>query len=353
MKPACAGGRPSPRIDDFFARVSGTPLADAFPVKRLVPPFIGMQDIADDARDACWKDISEQPRNGKSLAYLHIPFCENHCLFCGFYQNPWKDAAGAVYSDALVAQLRRDADKAYQAAGLVNAVYLGGGTPSALSAADLSRLVKAIRDYLPLAPDCEITLEARAHSLSEDKVNAALAAGVNRVSVGVQTFDSEVRRSMARRNTRESVVRLLEYLVATDAAAIVIDLIYGLPGQTLEHWMDDVRTAIETGIDGIDLYSLNLFPLAPLATAIDKGKFTPVPREHYGSYYAAGSELLRDARWEVISTTHWRRTTRERNLYNLAIKQGAQCLAFGPGQGASSMATPIVSSATSSAIRTP
>lgn len=333
MRPAAAARRSPPRIEDFHAAVGPDPLADAFPSKRLVPPFVGMQEVPDDELDACWTSLAAQPRGGKSLAYLHIPFCENHCLFCGFYQNPWKEPAGAAYTEALIAHLRRDADKTYQANGPVHAVYLGGGTPSALSAGDLARVIRAVRDYLPLAPDCEITFEGRAHSLSDDKIDAALAAGANRISVGIQTFDSRIRHSMARRDERGAVVRLLEKLVATDAAAIVIDLIYGLPGQTLEHWADDVRTAIETGIHGVDLYSLNLFPSAPLSTAIGKGKFTPVPRSDYGGYYALGSEMLYDERWEAISTTHWRRTTRERNLYNLEIKQGAQCLAFGPGAG--------------------
>jgi oxygen-independent coproporphyrinogen-3 oxidase len=333
MNPVQADNRPPPDIESFFAHAGNTPLINAFTVKRMVPPFAGMQAVPDDEMAACWSNLVERPRNSKSLAYLQVPFCENHCLFCGFYQNPWHEEAGGTYTDTLIAHLQQDADRAYQASGLIHAVYLGGGTPSTLSPADLARLLRAVHDYLPLAPDCEITLEGRPFSLDRHKIEAALAAGANRISLGVQTFDTAVRRSMARRAPRETVIELLEFLVATDAAAIVIDLIYGLPGQSPEIWADDVRTAIDTGIDGVDLYSLNLFPMAPLAKAIDKGKFTPIPREHYGNYFAAGAQLLHDARWEAISTTHWRRVTRERNLYNLEIKQGAQCLAFGPGAG--------------------
>jgi oxygen-independent coproporphyrinogen-3 oxidase len=320
-------------IAAHFARVSDTPLADAFDVKKVVPPFTGATLVPDEARAARWQAILDAPRRGKSLAYLHVPFCENHCLFCGFYQNPWRDAAGPRYVDAVIAHLARDADRILQADGPIHAVYFGGGTPSALGAGDLARLLRAVRSYLPLAPDCEITVEGRPRSFTRDKVDAALAAGANRFSIGVQTFDEPLRHSLGRKLSRNEVTRFLEELVATDAAAVVIDLMYGLPGQSEAAWESDVRTVIDLGLDGVDLYALNLIPGTPLRVAIDKGKFTPVPRTALGAYYAQGATLLAAARWETISTTHWRNGTRERNLYNLAIKGGAHCLAFGAGAG--------------------
>lgn len=319
----------------FFARVTDTPLADAFEVKRVIPPFAGARALEPDERDARWQAIRDTPRSGKSLAYVHVPFCENHCLFCGFYQNPWRDSAGAGYVDNVIAHLRRDASCRYQSRGPVHAVYFGGGTPSALAAPDIARLVRAVREYLPLAPDCEITFEGRVRSFTRDKVDAALAAGVNRFSIGVQTFDEPLRRSMGRKMSRDEVIRFVADLVAADAAAIVIDLMYGLPGQTQASWEEDVRTAIDLRLDGVDLYCLSLIPGTPLRIAIDKGKFEPVARAQLGTYYASGSRLLADARWEAISTTHWRGSTRERNLYNLEIKRGAQCLAFGAAGGGS------------------
>lgn len=309
-------------------------MADAFASKGVVHPFVGMQPVAPAQWDAIWDDILVAPRCGKSVAYIHIPFCENHCLFCGFYQNAWKDDAGPAYVDRVIGEMERGSSNVCQAQGPVHAVYFGGGTPSALEAGELRRLLEAVRKYLPLAPDCEITIEGRIHNFTDDKVKACFDAGANRLSIGVQTFQERLRNRLGRKAGRAQIITFLETLVARDQGAIVIDLIYGLPGQSLENWEDDVRTAIATGIHGIDLYSLSLIDSTPLVPAIAKGKF-PVPPDtgQKGAFYRRGAELMHDARWQGISSTHWRRDTRERNFYNLMVKSGADCLAFGSGAG--------------------
>jgi coproporphyrinogen III oxidase-like Fe-S oxidoreductase len=116
---------------------------------------------------------------------------------------------------------------------------------------------------------------------------------------------------------------------------VVIDLIYGLPGQTPSDLAEDVRLAASLGLDGLDLYSLNLIPGTPLATAAEKDKLTPAGPAQLGAFFAAGEEAAEAEGWRPISTTHWQGSLRERNVYNLAVKTGADCLAFGAGAGAS------------------
>jgi anaerobilin synthase len=320
-------------IENFFASVSDDPLALAFAGRRAVHPLGGMSSVPEREWMHAWSEMTAGARSGKSVAYVHVPFCETHCLFCGFYQNPWHAQLGRLYVDALVDQLRRDRDMPYQAAGPIHAVYFGGGTPTLLSARDLARAVEAVRAHLPLAPDCEITLEGRAHDLTPDKAQAVFDAGFNRVSIGVQSFDEGVRRRLGRKTARAELIRLLEELVAADRGAIVIDLIFGLPGQSLTVWESDVRTAVGIGLDGADLYALKLMPQTPLGGAARAGKLDPAPVESHGLYYARGAELMAEARWESLSSSHWRRGTRERNIYNFEVKAGANCLAFGAGAG--------------------
>ncbi len=331
------GGPPRPartRLEQFYAQQTGTPLTDAFGSKGAVHPFVGMQPVAQERWDAIWNEISLTPRRGKSVAYIHIPFCENHCLFCGFYQNAWRNDAGPAYVDQVIREMERGSALACQAQGPVHAVYFGGGTPSALEPRELRRLLEAVHKYLPLAPDCEITVEGRVHNFTQDKVNACFDAGANRLSIGVQTFQERQRNRLGRKAGRAQIIEFLETLVAMDQGTIVIDLIYGLPGQSLESWQDDVRTAISTDIHGIDLYSLSLIDSTPLVPAIAKGKFpTPPDISQKGAFYRRGAELMHDARWQGISSTHWRRDMRERNFYNLMVKSGANCLAFGSGSG--------------------
>ena len=331
------GAPPRPartKLEQFFANPTGSPLVDAFTSKGAVHPFVGMQPVPQPRWNAIWNEIEKTPRIGKSVAYIHIPFCENHCLFCGFYQNAWRTDAGPTYVDTVVDEMRRGKDQPWQSDGPIHAVYFGGGTPSALDAPQLSQLLEAVHKYLPLAPDCEITIEGRIHNFTQDKVKACLDSGANRISIGVQTFKERLRNRMGRKAGRKQIITFLESLVATDMATIVIDLIYGFPEQSLIEWETDVRTAIATGIHGIDLYSLNLIESTPLVPAIKKGKFEMPPEmSKKGEFYLRGNQIMHDARWQGISSTHWRRDTRERNFYNLMVKSGANCLAFGSGAG--------------------
>ena len=335
--------RPGPSADTplrrpaeaFFARTDGDLLGSAFPPKRGAHPATGARPVPPEATGDLWRHLTATRRCGPAVAYVHVPFCANHCLFCGFYQNPWRPEAGTAYVDAVLAQLRHGESQPVQQGHPLRAVYLGGGTPTALDTADLVRLVEGLRRHLPLAPDCEITLEGRVHAFGLDKARAALEAGVNRISLGVQSFDERLRRRLGRKTDRAGVVRFLEGLVALDRAAIVIDLMFGLPQQTPESFAADATLAAGIGLDGLDLYALNLIAGSPLSVAAEAGKLVPAPRETLGHYYAAGAEAMDRAGWHGLSCSHWRQGTRERNIYNFEAKSGADCLAFGAGAGGS------------------
>lgn len=267
----------------------------------------------------------------KRSAYFHIPFCVNHCLFCGFYRNKADDAAMHDYAGHL---LREIVDDASIAAGPIHAVYFGGGTPTALRASDLQALIGAVREYLPLAPDCEITVEGRVFDFTQEKVEACLAAGANRFSIGVQSFDTSLRRRFGRKASGDEAAAFMAALKNTGRAAVVCDLIYGLPGQTFESWLCDVQTCIDLDLDGVDLYGLSLFEKGPLAQSITKGALPQPPKTPLmAQMYAAGLERLDDAGWRHLTQAHWARTTRERNFYNQFAKAGTDCLAFGAGAG--------------------
>ena len=313
------------------------PLREAFSRRSAVMPFRGRQRVASDDVQPAWRRLLSAPAAPrKRLAYIHVPFCANHCLFCGFYRNAYVPDAGADYTERLLEEIRLDAARPALQGNPVHAVYLGGGTPTALTATELSRIVTTVRAELPLAADCEISVEGRIIHFDPEKIDACLEAGANRFSIGVQSFDTTVRRRQGRRASREQAIRFLEGLRERDRAALVIDLIYGLPGQTPEVWRQDLETAAALGPDGIDLYGLNLIPGTPLSTAIAAGKFPAAPGlAEIGAFYGTGADFLRRRNWRQISNNHWGRTTRERNLYNLLIKEGADCLAFGAGAGGS------------------
>lgn len=312
-----------------FARTAD-PLGHAFGERNLFPWLQrGTRPLADPATVYARLMAAQAP--GKRVAYIHIPFCANHCLFCGFYRNRSADEALRDYAVHLAREI---ADGAATARGPIHAVYFGGGTPSALAAEDLHRLIRAVRDHLPLAPDCEITIEGRVAGFDDGKIDACLDAGANRFSIGVQTFDTTLRRRMGRKADREETIAFLARLRDRDRAAVVCDLMFGLPGQDMALWRRDVRTCAELGLDGIDLYCLTLHDKGPLALSIDKGVLPPAAQlEQMARMYAVGLEIIEDAGWRHLNQAHWASTTRERNLYNQLVKAGADCLAFGSGAG--------------------
>jgi oxygen-independent coproporphyrinogen-3 oxidase len=216
----------------------------------------------------------------------------------------------------------------------VQAVYLGGGTPTALRAEYLRDLLKTVAECFPLSNDCEITVEGRIHGFTPEKIEACLASGVNRFSIGVQSFDTDLRRSIGRISDEQEVRAGLERLAAYGQASIVADLIYGLPGQSLEDWERELDVLRETPLDGVDLYQLNIFPGGQLAKALDSGRAKPVAfLQEQGEYFRRGVERMNQYRFARLSVAHWGLSSRERNIYNQFSKQREACLAFGAGSG--------------------
>ncbi len=320
----------------FHARLGGDPLRDAFEGRSPVVPWRAYKPVPPGEIARVWEEICATPRTGKTVAYFHVPFCTNHCLFCNFYRNATQRNSSSDYVDAVTRELERETSTTLVRSGPVHAVYLGGGTPTDLAAPDLNRLLATIRRCLPLAEDCEITVEARATGFDPEKVAACLDAGANRFSFGVQTFDTEVRRLLGRKMAGEEIAEFLRGICALDRATVVCDLIFGLPKQTRESWRRDVALCADLGLDGVDLYCLTLLPGSPLANAIQKGSIPPgADLREQAVLYAAGVEALGQAGWRQLSGAHFARETRERNLYNHLVKSAAHCLAYGSGAGGS------------------
>jgi len=239
----------------LFGNETDNPLQFAFDAKRTVHPGVKGSIMSQNIIPSKWHDLMTHPcRRAKRVAYIHIPFCQTRCLYCGFFQNFSNKEIENAYIDRLIMELRMSAKAAFINSHPIHAVYLGGGTPSALSAKNIERLLYAIQLHLPLANDYELTFESRFHEFDDDKINACLNRGVNRFSFGVQSFDTKVRRCIGRIDDREKILDRLKYLMNLDNAAIVIDLMYGLPHQTMDVWEKDAQTLIDSEIDGGDLY---------------------------------------------------------------------------------------------------
>lgn len=265
--------------------------------------------------------------------YAHFPFCAARCAFCPFYRyadpSDWRP-----YHDALL----KDIDLAAAPLGKrpASAVYFGGGTPSDLPAEALASLLGRIRDRFTVAPDAEITIEGRASTFDADKIAALRQAGANRFSLGVQTFDGAVRQAMGRKLGRDALLlRLRELARAAGPAPIIVDLIYGLPGQSDESWEQDLNTVIsEPAISGLNLYRLKVFPGSPLARLTSSGRASPASHDTMARRYVRAVTRLDATGFRRLSRWHWARAgSGERSLYNRLAKGDADVAPLGCGAG--------------------
>lgn len=319
----------------IFGNETDDPLRYAFDAKRVVHPGVKGTMLPKERWAETWETLTgRQGESGKRAAYIHIPFCSVRCLYCGFFQNFTNRELEDAYIDRLIEDLKGGSHLPFVTAHPIHAVYIGGGTPSDLSERNIRRLLLAINECLPLANDCEVTFEARIHNFDNEKVQACIEGGVNRFSLGVQSFDTRVRQSLGRRETGEKVIERLQYIRGIDHAAVVIDLMYGLPMQTMEVWEEDVMTLIRCGIDGGDLYQLNVFNDSKLNDAVAKGIVPPAATTaEQAVMFRKGLELMEKHRMKRLSICHWAGGTRERNLYNSLSKSGAATVPFGAGAG--------------------
>ncbi len=266
--------------------------------------------------------------------YVHIPFCRVRCTYCNFFQHASSKTLVADYFEALMVELKWKAQLPWTQSAPFHAVYIGGGTPTDLTADQIEQLGKAIRSYFPLTTDCEITLEGRINRFDEEMFDKALEGGFNRFSFGVQSFNTKVRRSAKRLDDREYVLRRIQELSQSNQAPIVVDLLYGLPYQTTEIWQQDLDDFLETDAHGVDLYQLIEMGGTPMKGMIEKGKLPhPASTEEKAYMYQYGVEFMNKHHLRRLSVNHWAKDNRERSIYNSLAKTTAEVLPVGCGAG--------------------
>src|SRR5712691_1745550 len=183
-------------------------------------------------------------------AYVHVPFCAHHCGYCDFAVVAGQDHLIVLYLEALDVELAT-----LQEPQRVQTLFLGGGTPTHLDARQLHRLLTSINRWLPLATGHEFTVEANPGTLGEDKIQVLANHGVNRVSLGAQSFHPHLLRVLERDHVAGDVARAVER-VKKRVEQVSLDLIFGVPGQTLGEWDADLRAALELGPDHLSTYGL-------------------------------------------------------------------------------------------------
>jgi len=194
--------------------------------------------------------------------YIHFPWCVQKCPYCDFNSHPLRaELPEERYIDALLADLEQDLPRVWGRP--VRTVFLGGGTPSLFSPAAIDRLLSGVRARLPLAADAEITLEANPGTVELGRFRGYRDAGVSRLSIGIQSFDPEQLRILGRIHGRDEALAAARAAREAGFDNFNLDLMFGLPGQTPEQALTDVRTALALAPTHLSLYQLTLEPQTP------------------------------------------------------------------------------------------
>jgi oxygen-independent coproporphyrinogen-3 oxidase len=198
--------------------------------------------------------------------YLHIPFCQAICHYCNFNRGLLDEGLKARYIAALEREIAEAGDGRH-----ADTIFFGGGTPSLLDPAEIGLLIDACRRAYRVSPDAEVTLETNPETVTADRLSAFRAAGVNRLSVGVQSFDDGELRRLGRVHSSRRAADAIRDARAAGCDNVSLDLMFWLPGQSPASWLTTVERAIELGPDHVSFYLLELYPNAPLKEAMARG----------------------------------------------------------------------------------
>jgi oxygen-independent coproporphyrinogen-3 oxidase len=257
--------------------------------------------------------------------YLHIPFCSAICHYCNFnrglFDRPLKDA----YVSALVEEIRRSSD-----GSAADTIYFGGGTPSLLEPAEVARLLTACRDGFAIAPDAEVSLEMNPETATSAWLEGYRAAGVNRLSLGVQSLRDDELRRLGRIHDAARVGESVGLARAAGFDNVSLDLMMWLPGQTPDDWLTSVDGVIALDPEHVSLYLLEIYPNSPLRDEMARAGSSQAPDDDAAEMYLRGLERFDAAGYQQYEISNVAREGR-RCQHNLKYWSDGEWLAFGCG----------------------
>jgi oxygen-independent coproporphyrinogen-3 oxidase len=262
--------------------------------------------------------------------YVHVPFCQSICSYCNFNRGLFDPELTARYVAALVQEIRAAGD-----GRAVDTIFFGGGTPSLLEPEALATILEACQSAFSIQPGAEVTLEANPETVSEPGLRAVLAAGVTRVSLGVQSFDAEELRRLGRIHSAARAVEAVGAARRAGCRNLSLDLMLWLPGQSRSSWHRTVDQAIALAPDHVSMYLLELYPNAPLKEAMARAEGTSASWAQAAEDDAADMYLEGLERFDAAGYGQYEISNVARpglaSRHNLKYWQSGDWRGFGPG----------------------
>ena len=271
------------------------------------------------------------PSTGMGL-YVHVPFCKARCPYCDFNTYQRMEKLIGPYLEAVTTEiglwgriLRRPA---------VNTVFLGGGTPSYLPEGHIGRVLEAVRSAFHVRRDAETTVEANPDDLDEAQYGGLLSQGVNRLSIGVQSLDDGLLALLGRRHGSAQAIEAFQVARAAGFTNINLDLMYGLPGQSMAQWQDTLNRVVSLSPSHLSLYCLTLEEGTPLHRRIREGSLPEPDGDLAADMYDYARDLLAEAGYHHYEISNWAKAlgnTGGEARHNLGYWRNLPYLGVGPG----------------------
>src|SRR3954453_15753473 len=271
--------------------------------------------------------------------YIHVPFCSAICNYCNFNRGLFDADLKTRYVDALVAEINQPSSTPHPPAisrqpsaidSAADTIYFGGGTPSLLEPEEIARIVRACEEAFDVSADREVTMEANPETVSEARLAAYRAAGVNRLSFGVQSFRDEELRRLSRLPHADRARVAVGEARAAGFDNVSVDLMMWLPQQSVSQWLESVDAAIALAPEHLSLYLLEVYPNAPLKDDMARARWAQAPSKDAATMYVEAMERLEAAgfaQYEISNVAKPGRASR----HNLKYWTDGEWLGFGCG----------------------
>jgi oxygen-independent coproporphyrinogen-3 oxidase len=259
--------------------------------------------------------------------YLHVPFCARRCSYCDFAIVVRRQVPVADF----IASIRRELSLRVDplAPPVLDTLYLGGGTPSRLGPDGIALLMDVVREHVTIASGAEVTLEANPEDITDDAVRAWMTAGVNRLSIGIQSFDDRVLRWMHRVHDADTARRAIDVARAAGLSSFSIDLIFSVPESLERDWARDLDEVLLIAAPHVSLYGLTIEPHTPLGHWRARGEVAESPEETYESDFLLAHHRLSAAGYDHYEVSNFSQAG-ARAVHNSAYWQGVPYLGVGP-----------------------
>ncbi len=270
-------------------------------------------------------DAHEFPRH----VYVHVPFCARRCAYCDFSIAVRRDVPVEEFTQALLGELDLRFAGATPDSWIVDTLYLGGGTPSRLGAEGMATLIDGLRRRLSLVDDAEVTIEANPDDVTLESARAWRETGINRLSLGAQSFDVRALSWMHRVHTSDQIGAAFDAVRRAGIENISVDLIFALPAALGRDWADDLRRTIAMAPSHVSLYGLTVHERTPLARWRDRGDVNEAPEETYAEEFMLAHAMLTEAGFDHYEVSSYARRD-ARSRHNASYWSGRPWAGVGP-----------------------